>query len=1521
MRSRPAGELAFLQTLLGNFVARELAAEAPAGTDAPGTDAPAWDPAGPAALGMRDVLLEESLSDDESAVASAWGSRGRGRLLDRLAERRVERALRFALEREAGLRGLRLSADRPRATLVRSAELAIDASDVVDVAVLEPGEPIEALVDAVLLAQQDADATRESPSARVSAFRLETARGHWDLLGDDTVEPERLQGSIRELQQLMSGCLDHATQLPPEDELEELDLSGMLLGGKYRVKRLKGRGGFGNVYEAVDEGLGARVAIKVLNRRAEGSPRAVEHFLREAKLLTTIDHENIVRWITFDRTEDGLHYFVMEYLGGEELEEVLQREGRLAPARAADILLRVLAALRATQRLEGGALLHLDLKPENVFLLPAVGPGDSERVKVIDFGIGQHVGASAREGEAPREGEVSTVFEEDPTRSISASVSREVTLADRESGVTRARGGTLLYASPEQCRHLAGYADIVSLDGRSDLYSMGIMAFRMLTGEFPFTRCDTATAAIRNHLEIAPRRTREVNARVPRALAAFVDRCLAKERDDRYADAEEAHAALERIVNPPAVWPKVAAAGALAAAALVYGLWPDPPFEPFDVAEDRVFLGPEKREQRVSINNFQPSLASGVVDFVTSPQTDEPGPITWQGAVHEDAGEFTLSLAAPAELRDSVRARVYARVAGDGAQQYSRAIDVRFLGEDAVGIREVGFPGLDGRALDPVGATLEVRVRGNPDDVESVRVIWDGVARAAEPDSSRPSGTEQYYTRSLDSFSSDVADGVARFVVEVTDRAGRTIQHAPLEVLLDASELTLDASLLGCPREGTDRYVVYPDSEAVLEIHTNRAAEPSLRAVDQHGDPIDLAEEPLGLGRFRLHFPNEGTYDGKLSIEARDDRSVLHAAAERGRSEKTLTFRHLTTKPHVTAVPRLPGAPADGEPYFTNRDHVELSLQRTSVQVSVDVVCRFGGTEVRETANLTGESSATVPLELPHDGRYEISVEAYRFTQGDAERPETPEFATQLSIVRDSVAPVAALGGPLDSLIRDFDAPVVSIHLEEETGTEPAPTRVGWRLVSLPSRTLHSSRAIPTELIDGPGATANVVSLSQLGISDLRDGEYELSLEGRDDAGNELDTRDAAWVFEVARQGPRLTLQAPIGGRWTPKAGNHFNVTVRAEDENGVHIVECVLRKRGGGQRGPIELCFPASSSDRTRADWTGEFELPASWNSAHVTLTCHAVDTRGVEAEPLVEEFELDSFEVVRASWVSLQRIRSPDAPLSRMRFVKGDTGYMFGGRTERLERMTYRDFGMELVRHRPPSVDERSVVDFYLDENEVTVAQYLAFVEAPDGYPVAEHWSVTTPAEARRRGLADRLESVPGDLPVTGIDWHEATAYARWAGKRLPTHLEWEYAVRGGLDYRPYSCARTDTPLDAPTFNVDLDVSGREAWPVDRGSDVTPTGKGSGLRNLCSNVSEWTSNADDDLGSALAVGASFRHMSAYDFNVAAAYSPDTRSDRIGFRCALDVSVVDDAIEGTNSRLLAATTERTTTGGDDHER
>jgi beta-lactam-binding protein with PASTA domain/predicted Ser/Thr protein kinase len=264
-----------------------------------------------------------------------------------------------------------------------------------------------------------------------------------------------------------------------------------LFDGRYRIVRKLGTGGMANVYLAEDQELGRSVAIKILDDRHAADEQFVERFRREAKNAAALSHANIVA--IYDRGEaEGTYYIAMEYLDGRTLKELLVRFGTPPVKIAIGYTRQILSALAFAHKY---GLVHRDIKPHNV-LVDSAG-----HVKVTDFGI---------------------------ARSESSQMTEAGSII-----------GTAQYLSPEQARG----APVVA---RSDIYSVGVRLYELLTGSVPFTG-DTPVEIAMKHLSAVPEPPSKKRPDVPRGLDLAVIRALAKDPDDRFQSAEEMDAELARI--------------------------------------------------------------------------------------------------------------------------------------------------------------------------------------------------------------------------------------------------------------------------------------------------------------------------------------------------------------------------------------------------------------------------------------------------------------------------------------------------------------------------------------------------------------------------------------------------------------------------------------------------------------------------------------------------------------------------------------------------------------------------------------------------------------------------------------------------------------------------------------------------------------------------------------------------------------------------------------------------------------
>jgi serine/threonine-protein kinase len=283
---------------------------------------------------------------------------------------------------------------------------------------------------------------------------------------------------------------------------------GEVVASRYEIKSKLGKGGFGTVFRARHLDLGKDVALKVLNPELAANDLARGRFLKEVEATTSFVHKFAVQLREFghDPAKNVL-YFTMDLVEGETLRSMLEREKRLSEARAAGLVAQVLEVL---DEAHGAGLVHRDLKPEN--LIVTKGRDGREEVRVLDFGIAKAVAASR-----------------DSTGGLTA------------TGTTL---GTLFYMSPEQ-------DEGKKLDGRSDLYSLGVILYECVSGKRPIEPDPEAENQVQNfHFRLATTEPLPLETAAPgvnAAFAALTAKALAKKRDDRFANAREMREALSAV--------------------------------------------------------------------------------------------------------------------------------------------------------------------------------------------------------------------------------------------------------------------------------------------------------------------------------------------------------------------------------------------------------------------------------------------------------------------------------------------------------------------------------------------------------------------------------------------------------------------------------------------------------------------------------------------------------------------------------------------------------------------------------------------------------------------------------------------------------------------------------------------------------------------------------------------------------------------------------------------------------------
>jgi serine/threonine protein kinase/formylglycine-generating enzyme required for sulfatase activity len=1383
---------------------------------------------------------------------------------------------------------------------------------------------------------------------------------------------------------------------------DERDRVGELFHGKYRILSEVGVGGFGTVYEARDErGAGNKVAIKVLRRHAARSPELMRRFKREARHLTRLHHPNIVDWKVFDEDEQGTPYFVMELVEGDELHKVLKEHAPLPWQRVAELTLGVLDALHAAH---DAGLLHLDLKPRNVFVVP--GRRGGETVRVIDFGIAQYVGGEDDEVIDPRGVDPVALLtkeqqgETDPDASmVTLSVGGVTTMVTDAKGnqFERSIACTANYVSPEQGAHVLGHDDIVPLDGRADLFSVGLMAYEMLTGKLPYDAVMMGRDILPQHVTRAPHLASEAGVKAPRAFLRFLDKLLAFEREDRWPNSKVSHDELQKILRPAVVgwlapmlgvvvaslafagWQALQEDGGprLATAMLMRDLQP--------LSQTGLALGPETPSATVDLASIELDRWGGFEQSLQLVDQRTGDPVDGWAVRFDPPGAITIS----ADHGDGeVPIFSHAMVRLDGGPELMPPFELAWLGEDMwtatarvagvelepgstspprvdgadMGLELVVAPGNWAAALVDSGGAAAFFT---PMAVRAVRVSLAGDSGDPSPESvsvslrssSPPDGLRSTWSLPAPK-TLEMGDGIYELSFELTDLTGATrsvldglrVEVVSTELRVEWAELhrrEADGTLMGV-RSVAGQAILTPTSDVVLVATVSRPAVVRWRL-------LGLGSAVLGSGESALAESHQITlapewfggeaFVGTVEVVATDEGHVLRGDDSDASLASVGVLFHF--QPHAVAlVPStrdgatweaLPAARAtDGS--LVDRGRVSAARADAVLQLEVadagatdrfplDVTVRWvseaDGVEVaRHTlTDLRRQLSTSVDVpvtpegvSLP-DGRFRWDIEAIAVDLASQVASDEPEWRARYDLLLDRGRPTVSFPrGRPEGPVRQGDPlpPPLMVLVEDPLGIGS----LAWSAwTDQPNEHLTPLGELADSELGSPSAS---VELPWPVPEDAEDGHYGLEIIVGDLVGNQT-----IWTpeIEVSRHGPLVTMAHPLpheaGSTWTwlaMRESDVWSMSSWSTSPFGTASVEGEVRTPDGSLTLPLDLtATPQELGDRTLLSARIPFDW--RWSEAEVEIAFHVADRHGTSrGEQAFRFFRLPPIAAPRPEAVA---VAFGDHEVQPMRLVPGnaDRVYVFGGRNDARENVTFVEAGWPLFNPRATGGSPRGweieyqrdeIGDFYLDEREVTVGQFLEFLSAEGGFLTGAHWATgNSPVDGRRQELLDGLAGREQGEPVTGVSWDEAHAYASWVGKRLPSLVEWEFAVRGS-EYRPSSLLVGVS--DVPSRSI-----------PSPGEDLAP---GTRVADLCSSVAEWTGTPEsfDSSASSLASprenladhrletlspglhpGAHSRPSywvagrasagSAYTFDAVMPVDRDATLIDVGFRCAVSRS------------------------------
>lgn len=1258
---------------------------------------------------------------------------------------------------------------------------------------------------------------------------------------------------------------------------------GHTIDGRYKIEALLGQGGMSAVYKATDPNLQRTVAIKIIHPHLSNDPQFVRRFEQEAAAIAQLRHPNIIQVYDFDH-DDKLYYMVMEFIPGQNLKDRLSSLSRINRRIPIEDALRIMAIIcEAVAYAHEQNMIHRDLKPANVMITPKGQP------VLMDFGVAK-------------------------------------LLDGVDHTATGAIIGTAKYLAPEQARGERP-------DERSDIYSLGVMLYEMLAGQPPYD-ADTTVAVLMKHVNEPIPDIRQTQSNVPDELVVIVEKALAKDRKDRYQSAAQMAAALRAI--------DLSIFESEAEKKTIYSKKPSssteagpPAVQPVAPVVGQPPVAPQPAAQK---GNRSPLLISGIAAVVllllaagaffafsglipsstggneateeALASSDNPALPSSEGMVRIGGGSYTVGVDS-ADGEHAASQQVELPEFWIDQREVTNAQYAQFLAErdqpplsdwpeGKVPAEQEQLP-VKGVTWDMAKAYCEWANKRLPAEAE-----WEVAARGAEgrlfPWGDDPravelprSGTYKVGTKLTNQSPFGVLD-MAGNVWEWVDEPYVPLENSNHRILRGGSnDFLKDMAyrLQGDPNVPTmfASAGIRCAADQVNVVQTEMATAQGVLYQDDFVDPgSGWPIASIGTLFFGYHPPDFF----HVEVSTADSHTVVSLPQE---------YTDVTVETEMLVD-------------HTNTDSGDFRYGLVVRRVAEDEYYAF---------TVSSRAGTWQALKSTADGLEILDEGVINTLQGFAPAGFTPDKADTLRVdvsssnfvfhINDQV--VAQLNdadytnGEIGFYVENFDETLAHIHydtltvreaelaevpvvglLYEDEFTDPAggwleedkegsPYRVGYH----PPDYYHVEVRTVNDHItaSAPGTFSDLTAETELFVdfTDTEAGDFRYGLMLRRMAEDKfyafaVSSRTGSWYalkqtpagLEVLAEGTVDTLRGFAPPGFSPNERDTLRVDAQGEDFifqiNGKPVTQVSDAEYAEGEVG-----FFVETLDETLAHV--HYDLLKLREVEFETIS--SVPTATPEPAMPTSTSTAESISDTLPQATSAALVSEPEAIPENMILIPAGT-FMMGSATGQAN---------EAPEH------EVFLGDFLIDQYEVSNAQYRECVEASGCTQTINPDSYTRPDY--------RDDPAYADYPMVGVTWDQANVYCRWAGKRLPTEAEWEYAASGPENFT-WPWGNTFEPERSAAAKSDTEAV--DSYP----EGFSPFG----VYNMAGNVNEWVqdvfiedfyanSPAENPLGSDNNPNRIFRGGS-FDNSDGALYTTSRRHVKnrafsdvdVGFRCAMDV-------------------------------